>query len=261
MALKKQKGKPTERFYYNEHDQNQVNQLYHSRKRKKRKLRLKRVGLVLGVVLIIAFFVSPYSRVQKINISGLTYLSEDSILDLIDVDQNSIHLFVSTKKIKTNLLNSGIVAEVKCSKGLFSEVSLEIKEAIPLAYQENEKDVTLIGQNGLIYTINKDSMQTMEITTRILNFTDQEFLKKFASEYVKVSESIRSLVSDVVYNPIEPYDQELIEFHMIDGKKVYIHDIENLASEMKYYQEILSTKPNACVYDIYGKNVYASDCE
>ena len=40
-----------------------------------------------------------------------------------------------------------------------------------------------------------------------------------------------------------------------------IHDLNNLASEMKYYQEILSTKPNACVYDIHGKNVYAADCE
>lgn len=261
MKKNKTMGKSTERYYYNEHDDNQVNRLYYQRKKKKRKLRLKRVGLVLGIMLIIGFILSPYSKVGEIQVNGLNYMNEKDVLKIIDIDKNSFHLFVSPKKIKNKLIDSGVAKQVECIKGLFNGLEINIEEATPLAYQENETNITLIGQNGLIYHVNKESLQSMNITTRLLNFTDGDYFEIFAKEYVKIPDSIRTLISDVSYTPVEPYDKDLIQFDMIDGKKVYIHDIENLSSEMKYYQEILSTKPDACIYDIYGKNVYASECD
>ena len=261
MKKKQIKGKTEERYYYNEHDNNQVNRLYHQRKRKKRKLRLKRVGFVLGIILVVAFVLSPYSKVGKIEVNGLKYMEKEDILTLIDVNEKSFHLLVSPSKIRNQLKESGLVEEIQCSKGLFNGLEINIKESAPLAYQENEVNISLIGRNGKIYHVTKDVLQNMHITTRLLNFTEGDYFTKFAKEYVNIPDSIRTLISDVSYTPIEPYDKDLIQFDMIDGKKVLIHDVENLASEMKYYQEILSTKPDACIYDIYGKNVYASECD
>jgi len=261
MRKKATKGKQEERYYYNEHDDNQVSQLYMRRKKKKRKLRLKRIIFVLGIILVIAFVISPYSRVGTLKIKGCQYISEDDILNLIDIDENSFHATVFSSTIEKKLLASGIVKNVECKRGFFNGIEIVIEEATPLAYQENEVNAYLVGLNGDVYTVKKEVVSNMHLTTRLLNFTELSYLEKFAKQYVKVPESIRSLISDITYSPIDPYDKDQIVFDMNDGKKVYIHDLNNLASEMKYYQEILSTKPDACVYDIHGKNVYASDCE
>lgn len=261
MAKKQMKGKQEGRYYYNEHDDNQVNQLYNRRRKKRRKLRLKRVAFVLAIGLVLGFLVSPYSKVGTITVEGCNYMTSSDILEIAEVSENSFHAFTSANRIEKKLLASGVVKSVSCKRGFFRGLHIEIKEATPLAYQENEKDISLIGQNGEIYKVSKDIADNMNITTRLLNFTDETFLEKFASEYSKVPESIRSLVSDITYCPEEPYDKEKIQFDMNDGKKVFIHDLSNLASEMKYYQEILSTKPDACIYDVHGKNVYASECE
>ncbi len=261
MARKQMKGKKNERYYYNEHDLNQVNQLYRKRKKRRRKLRMKRVGLVLAIALVLGFIISPYSRVQTISIEGCEYIAKKDVLEMINVSERSFHVFVSTQKIEEKLIKNGIAKSVKCDKGLFSGLTIEIEESEPLAYQENEHDIYLLAQNGEIYTVSKETIAHMNIATRLLNFTDLELLKKFSEQYVNVPVSIRSLVSDISFAPIEPHDKEQIIFDMNDGKKVYIHELANLVSEMKYYQEILSVQPNACSYDIHGTNVYAKECE
>ena len=261
MKKTKQTSKPQERYYYNEHDENQVSQLYYRRKKKRRKLRLKRVGFVLAIALIIAFIVSPYSRVQSIKIKGLTYLDKEDILEIIDIHQNTHHFLVHSSAVQKRLNDSGVVKSAEVKRGFFSGLEIKVVESIPLAYQESEDNILLIGQTGKLYEISKEALSNMNVTTRLIGFNDREYLERFATQYIQVPESIRSLVSDISYEPVEPADKDLIRFDMNDGKKVYIHDLNNLASEMKYYQEILSTKPNACVYDIHGKNVYAADCE
>lgn len=260
MGKKQKKGKQEERYYYNEHDANQVNQLYRQRKQKRRKLRLKRVFFVAIIVALVAFVMSPYSRVGKITVEGNFYMNEEDIIEATGIKENSLHAFISAKKIEEKLTGHGVIKTAQCQRGFFNGVHIVVTEAEPLAYQENENNIALIGQNGEVYYIDKAKNTNMNLATRLLNFTEEAYLKEFAKEYAKIPEAIRSLVSDITYAPEEPYDTDRIQFDMNDGKKVYVR-LKNMASEMKYYQEILSTKPDACIYDIHGKNVYATDCE
>lgn len=260
MRKKQKKGKQEERYYYNEHDANQVHQLYRQRKQKKRKLRLKRVFFVAAVVAVIIFIISPYSRVGKITVEGNVYMVEDDVIKATGINENTLHALTSAKKIEEKLIGHGVIKTAECQRGFFNEIHIIITEAEPLAYQENDSNVSLIGQNGEVYFVEKGQASNMNVATRLINFTDEEYLKEFAKEYAKIPEAIRSLISDITYAPEEPYDADRIQFDMNDGKKVYVR-LKNMASEMKYYQEVLSTKPDACIYDIHGKHVYATDCE
>ena len=108
--------------------------------------------------------------------------------------------------------------------------------------------------------VSKDYLKDIQQSPRLVGFKDEKILQEFVIELAKIPEGTLALMSDIVFSPVEPYDKTRVEISMSDGKKVIIR-IEDMASELKYYQEILSQEPNACVYDIYGNKVYASPCD
>lgn len=65
---------------YNDYDQNQVKAILKKRKVKKRKRRQRLFLAVLLVALVIAFFVSDYSRLKTISVSGTNKVDKQEII-------------------------------------------------------------------------------------------------------------------------------------------------------------------------------------
>lgn len=86
-------------YYYNEHDENQVKKILKSKKKKKIKRTFRLLFFLCILILIGAYFVSDYSKVQSIKVIGNEEVSEKEILKKISVSNKSIFLFVNTGKI------------------------------------------------------------------------------------------------------------------------------------------------------------------
>lgn len=247
------------RYYYNEHDDNQVEQIYHRQRKRKLKKRI-RILLKVGIVaLIVAFFVSPLSRVGSVTVSGEQLLAADDIIEYAGVSPDHIHALTYPYFIEKRLLEAPMIKEVNVQRGFFSGIHIKVKESSVLAYQYDGTKLEVVDEKGNLVEIDSSHLKDVQQKPRLLSFTDQDILYTFCSELAKVPEATVTLMSDIIFDPEEPYDKTRVRIEMSDGKTVYIR-IEDMAGELKYYQEILSREPNACVYDIYGSKVYASPC-
>lgn len=261
MAKKKKKEPQAQRhYYYNEHDDNQVEKLRVKRKKRKIKKNVKIVLRILCILLVMGFFASPLSRVNKITVSGQRYLSEEAILKEAGIQEKSIHAFTYPHFIEKKLSKMPMIDKVEVSRGFFYGIKIEVTESRIVAYVYENDKLRIVDANGKLITLPKDRLKDVQQAPRLVGFKKEEILEEFAVELAKVPEATVALMSDVVFSPQEPYDKSRVEIAMSDGKKVIVR-IEDMASELKYYQEILSKEPNACIFDIYGNKVYATPCD
>lgn len=265
MKKKKKKASPKKvkrqlDYYYNEHDDNQVEVLRRKRKKRKLKKHIKWLLVIMILGLIVLYLTSPLSRVQSIQINGLHYLTKSQVLEASGISEDSIHAFTYSWMIENKLEELPMVKKVTVHRGLLNGIRINIEESRVIAYCSDNQTLKVIDEKGQSLTVSQDLLKDVQKAPRLLSFTDKALFDEFCRQFALIPEATRTLMSDIVFAPQDPYDKTRVEISMSDGKKVIVR-IEDMASELKYYQEILSSQPDACVYDIYGNKVYASPCD
>ena len=96
-------------YYYNEHDESQVEKILKTKKKKKIKRRVKILLFLMIFIMIGAYFMSDYSRVQSITIVGNDEVKSEDILEKISVSKKSIYLLVNTGKIEDEVKSIPLV--------------------------------------------------------------------------------------------------------------------------------------------------------
>ena len=82
MSRKKQE------YYYNEHDENQVDKILKNKKKKKLKRKIKVLLVLLIFILIGAYFLSDYSKVQSIQVVGNDEIDSQDILNKVSINKD-----------------------------------------------------------------------------------------------------------------------------------------------------------------------------
>lgn len=242
------------------HNISQVNVLKKKNKKRRLKRKVKITFVVVLIVGLLGYIASPFSKVQSVELVGENYLNEKEIKKASGITTSDFALFVFPNVVEKKLLKEPFVASCKVEKKFFHKVVITVTEQKVIGYIDNGKGLRIVDESGKIANINYDQLSTVQNRVSIQNFTDEKILETFALQLSKVPSSTLSLISEAIFSPVKPYDKERIQLNMTDGKKVFVR-LDDMASELKYYQEILSRQPNACVYDIYGNKVYATGCE
>ena len=259
MAKNKAPVQKQKQYYYNEHDDNQVEKLATRQKKRRLKKKIKRFLVLVIIGLLIMFFFSPLSRVQTITVTGEHFLSESDVIDASGVQPDSVHALTYPYFIKKQLAKMPMVASCKVNRGFFQGIHIEIQERSVIAYELSGDQLRIIDDNGQVTQVDIRFLTEIQQLPRLINFSDIAIFDEFCKQLIAVPASVRSLMSDIVFDPVEPYDTQRVKINMSDGKIVYVR-IEDMAGELKYYQEVLSREPDACIFDIYGNKVYASPC-
>lgn len=244
-------------YVYNEHDQNQVREILRKRKEKRRRKRRRICMLILVLVFIVAFFVSDYSKIQTITISGNVRLTSEEITNAMSVKvHRSITLFTSTKTIEKQLKKVSLVKEAEVSKDLVGNINIKITETKPIAYQINELQLWLIDEKGnATIQDNQEYLSYVQRCPKLSGF-DEERFKSFAKEYYQIPSQVQNQISDIKYSPL-PADETRCEFIMDDGKILYLR-IEDMAKQLAgdRYASIIKDFPDEKYYDFMGKYCY-----
>lgn len=258
--MKKNTSKGQFTYDYNEHDENQVERLFKQRHRIHLRKKARRLLVLIAIAIVVVILASPISRVSKIEVNGLNYLTQEAVIKESGIKVGSFRLFATKNRITKHLKQAPMVSDVVIKKHLFGTIEFNVVESPIVAYYQTEKSVVVIDDKGLRIELPLEKKEQMQSCICLYNFTDEKLLDEFCQSFVTIAPSIRQLISDVHYAPIEVYDEQRIQFDMNDGKKVYLR-LPDMASEMKYYSEILSHEPNACSYDMYGNKAYAKSCD
>lgn len=248
------------KYVYNEHDRNQVEQILKTRKQKRRKRKRRLLLCLLLILLVVGFFISDYSKVQTVNVSGNNRLTKEEVINKVSVKAHkSIALFTSSSTIEKEVEKMNLVKEATVHKDLVGNITIEVTETKPIAYQNDGTNLWIIDEKGNVsFHDNLDFLSYVQRCPRLMGF-DQERFTSFAKEYYKIPSQVQNQISDIKYSPLSA-DETRTEFSMDDGK-ILILRIEDMANQLAgdHYANIIKDFPDAKYYDFQGKYCYTSN--
>lgn len=248
-------------YYYNEHDENQVDKILKTKKKKKLKRRFKVIFVLFVLVLIGIFFISDYSKVQSIQVVGNEEVKTDDILKNISINKKSIFILVDTSKIEKEIKQVSLIKKANVSRDFFGNVKIEVEEAEKVAYSVINNVTYVIDEMGNVTeTKDKQIIQSLQSCPQITKFKDLKLLKQFAKQYIDIPELIKNQTSDIVYDP-KNMDETRLKFIMDNGKILYLR-IEDMAKQLKSLDyEANIAHDDMCVFKFEGNNIYKEACK
>ena len=251
-----------QQYYYNEHDENQVEKILKTKKKKKLKKRFKILLFLLVFIAITAYFTSDYSRVQSLKVVGNEEVKTDDILSAAAISDDAIYWFLNTSHIEEKIKEVPLIKKVKVYKDFFGNVKIEIGEAERIAYCVIGETTYVIDELGHVSETNDQKViQSLQSSPRLSEFKDVDFLKNFAKEYVQIPELIKNQTSDIVYAP-KTADETRLEFVMDNGKILYLR-VEDMVDQLSRidYEAFMTAYSEYCEFRFEGKHVYMEKCE
>lgn len=244
---------------YNDYDRDQVKAILKKRKAKRRKKRIRILCVFLLIFLIGAFFVSDYSRLKSITVSGNNRVERQEIVQAANIKlRQDYTFFTSTETIVTRVKEVPLIKDVRVTKNLLGDVFIKVVEADPIAQSRIENTTYIIDETGRITKDEEGRLSSYAQRCPQLNNFDYERLKAFSKEFAKIPPQVINQVSDINYAPLDA-DETRCEFIMDDGKILYLR-YDDMASQLKgnYYALLMEKYPDDKYYDFLGKYVYRS---
>ncbi len=202
-------------------------------KRKKLKIfRLLLVLLILGVVLF-AIYLYLNTNIKNIIITGTTYLKDDYIIELADIDNYPSFYYTTSNKIEKKLKKSPYIKKVNVKKSIGHIITINIVEnRILFDYAANNK---LILENKK--EIEKNNTIDIQRIPRLMNYVPDKKYNTLIKGILKIDKDILGKISEITYLPTD-YDKDRFLLYMDDGNSVYI-TLTKLKM-INYYNKVLS---------------------
>lgn len=222
------------------------------------KMKVFVLSIISGFVLItLGFLASDASKVRGFTVSGNYFLSEDDVLELCGIDENSRYLFVFDSIAEDRLTSSPLVksAEVKVKGN--GTINIDIEEKIILGYRYKTYP-EIVFQDGTMMELTNEYAYLYAEVPLIVGFYEE--MDDFARAFEKVPQKRIASISEI-HRYEYSYDANGLEFVMKDGNRFFASFYS--ADVINQYNGVASalTEKSVCLYaDENSGNVYKSLC-
>ena len=207
------------------------------------------ITLFLIPLLFALYYVSPLSKLSALHVVKNDAVSKAAVTKAADFKLSQglwsqyFQRSSSEEKIKKALPR---VKNVAISIEHFNEFKLAITEYQEVAILEKGDSYAPVIENGkvLAETV-KEPAKNLPI---LEDFKSQKRILAVLTQYQKLSQELRSSVSQIKYTPTSA-NQELLNLLMNDGNTVIIN-ISNLAEQLKYYPQVAKELKGKGVVDM-----------
>lgn len=201
--------------------------------KKKKKLRLNVLLLLIFLVYVIYLICSYIINisVDDIIVSGNDYVSDNEVISLSGITNDSKFLFLSSSKIESKIELSQYVKNASVSKSLFGDITITIEENKALFIYDYTGELILEGNNYLANYENVLGVPTL------INYVPSSILTDFIEALCQIDSSLIYKISEIEYSPnIKDgiiLDEERFIFKMNDSNTVHVNII-NLSKFANY---------------------------
>lgn len=175
--------------------------------------------------LILLFFGVFYFYIEnlptkQILIQGNHYTSDYEIILAIGYKNYPKLFSKSEAELKSNIKKLEMIDSVKISRSFFGVLTIQVTESIPLFYNRNSNKVVLANKKEIF----NDEFLGLPI---LVNYVPDSYYEKLIDKFKEVDENVRSLISEIEYQPWKSNDVMIDEtrffLRMNDGNSVYIN--------------------------------------
>ena len=208
--------------------------------------------LILSSILLIlaVYFISPYSKLKNIEVTGNKQLSKTEVLDASSIQKEDYTLttYLSQKVHARNIkLSSLWVKKAEISYQFPITFKIKITEYTVVAYDySGEQYFPVLSSGEEIATPVKKSQLLKSYIT--LDFSDKAMLKKFVQQLSSISDTIKSEIQTVQHTPSKA-TEDLLTITMTDGNKILV-PLSEVAKKLPYYEKIKPQLTETSVVDM-----------
>lgn len=226
------------------------------------KHRLFVVGIIMGLAIIIAFYLlSGYSKVYKVVVEGNVYYTDKQIVKLSGINEDSFHLFtfpfIVENRVKDDILIDSVKAKIKDNR----IINIEVKEKKIVGYINSSDGVFYVLDDGTRMEMDKDNSHWINRVPLIEGYTDEQ-LDNIISGFKDIDIDLLNQISEIHRYPFT-YDDNMLEVVMRDGNYVFISSfgLDLLNQYYSIVSGIGSRDESHCIYlDEVTNSGYSSSC-
>lgn len=220
------------------------------------------LGIFFGlVILLVLFFISDYSKVYHISVDGNYYLSDEDVIKIADISEESRYLLVISSLKENSLKKSAYINDAKVEK---------LDDHIIKITVEENKQVGYISENNLNYILLIDGTKVLINDENVYMTTKIPYVEGYSNEQLEtILRGFKSIDADTINEISEihrypfSYDENMMEVIMRDGNFCFV-SWTGLDMLDKYYSIISgidSSLGNVCIYlDELTNSGYVSVC-
>ena len=208
--------------------------------------------LILSSILLIlaVYFISPYSKLKNIEVTGNKQLSKTEVLDASSIQKEDYTLttYLSQKAHARNIKLSNLwVKKAEISYQFPITFKIKITEYTVVAYDYSGEQYFPVLSSGeeIATPVKKSQLPKSYIT---LDFSDKAMLKKFVQQLSGISNTIKSEIQTVQHTPSKA-TEDLLTITMTDGNKILV-PLSEVAKKLPYYEKIKPQLTETSVVDM-----------
>ena len=208
--------------------------------------------LILSSILLIlaVYFISPYSKLKNIEVTGNKQLSKTEVLDASSIQKEDYTLttYLSQKAHARNIkLSSLWVKKAEISYQFPITFKIKVTEYTVVAYDYSGEQYFPVLSSGeeIATPVKKFQLPKSYIT---LDFSDKAMLKKFVQQLSGISNTIKSEIQTVQHTPSKA-TEDLLTITMTDGNKILV-PLSEVAKKLPYYEKIKPQLTETSVVDM-----------
>ena len=208
--------------------------------------------LILSSILLIlaVYFISPYSKLKNIEVTGNKQLSKTEVLDASSIQKEDYTLttYLSQKAHARNIkLSSLWVKKAEISYQFPITFKIKITEYTVVAYDYSGEQYFPVLSSGeeIATPVKKSQLPKSYI---MLDFSDKAMLKKFVQQLSSISDTIKSEIQTVQHTPSKA-TEDLLTITMTDGNKILV-PLSEVAKKLPYYEKIKPQLTETSVVDM-----------
>lgn len=246
--------------------QKEIREEKKAKRRKKIWRRLKRVLLFVLVVVVIygiyRFDQSDASRISRVIIKNNTYLTDEEIIQFIDLNDGDRLVLSWSWQINSTVESHPQISESTTSINYWTGiVTINVYEAQLLAYELKSNTLNILTQQGAVLERDSDNLSLMADLPQISGYSHDE-LKEVASHLIRIDEGVYGAISELK-KVSTSYDSMQIQLLMSDGITITspLSGLQ-LLNEENYYDVINRLhENNRCIMiDPYTQTMVSSPC-
>ena len=229
----------------------------------KRKKRIFKLGIIVGLIIIacLFFFDSSYN-IFKINVLNNKYLTNQEVIASSGMSKNDKYPLTFNIIISKRLKSNPLIEDAYIEKVDGNIVNIYVTEKKIVGYYYDSEKAYLICSDDTRVELNKDNMHLINNVPLIVGYTSDE-LSTIVKEFDEVDSKTISEISEIHKSAIS-YDELRLEVIMNDSNYIYVgrYGIKMLNNYASIESALgLEDDKNYCMFfDETSNSGYTSKC-
>lgn len=200
-----------------------VQQLFDERKKntimrnvRKAEPKLYRMAVICGaIIILVAYFMMPVSRVGGISVSGNALLSRSYILDLADLSDRSIYYLSMPFILERRIESDPLIKDAKVTLERDNTVAITVCEEDLVGYRYDEEPL-LLKTDGTSVELKSSYLDVISRIPMIIGFNTEEQTARLCKAFRDVDQAVIRDISEISQYSLS-YDPEAIRILMRSG--------------------------------------------